>query len=123
MVRGSKSEKRLQIRTFEVLWKTKREIVEAEITRMKDEDGRTEPRFELRTSASKNIIKKMKEKDLKDLKAVGEQMARTGYSEEHKRRLVIFAPRPAPFLTLGNLFNRTTIDDLDWRKDITRDVY
>jgi len=71
---------------MEVLWKTKPELVEAEITRMKDEEGRTSPRFQLRTTASKNIIKNMNQRDLKILKEAGEEMAKTGNSEEHKRR-------------------------------------
>lgn len=99
MVHGSNSKKKLQIRKMEVLWKTKREIVETEITRMIEEDGRTGTRFELRTSASKTIINNMNQQDLKDLKAAGEKMARSGYSEEHKRRSVRnihLLPRPAP---------------------------
>jgi hypothetical protein len=86
MVHGRRENKRLQVRTIEVLWKTKQDLVNAEITRMIDEDGRTEPRFQLRTSASKKVLGELNQQELKELKAAREQMAENGYTEEHKRR-------------------------------------
>jgi hypothetical protein len=56
-----------------------------EISRMR-EDGRTGGDFELRTAASKNVIAKMTEKELIDLKKAGKDMEKNGYPEEHKRR-------------------------------------
>lgn len=67
---------------------TNQVLVEEEISRMIDEDSSlmNTPRFNLRTSASKNILRNMDEKELNDLKVAGEKMGKKGYSEEHQRR-------------------------------------
>jgi len=73
-------------RLIDVLWKTKRILVEDEILRLREEEGKTNPNFELRTSASKNVMGRMTQAELKELKEAAEDMERNGYSEEHKRR-------------------------------------
>ena len=73
---------------MEVLWRTKPALVEEEISRMRQEDGRTGPDFQLRTAASKNIIQNMTQQELNSLEDAGLNMQRNGYSEDHKRRSV-----------------------------------
>jgi hypothetical protein len=86
MVRSHQKDKGLPIRVIEVLWKTKQDMVDKEISRMIDEESRTETRFELRTTASKNILQKMTEIEMEELKKAGEEMAKNGYPEDVKRR-------------------------------------
>jgi hypothetical protein len=49
-----------------------------EISRMR-EDGQTGQDFELRTAASKNVIAKMTEKELLDLKKALKDMEKNGF--------------------------------------------
>jgi hypothetical protein len=70
---------------MEVLWITKKELVEEEMKRMIEEDGRTCPKFELRTAASKRILSNMTESELRKLEKAKENISKRGYSEEHKR--------------------------------------
>ena len=86
MVHGGETKKSLRVRTMDVLWKTKQELVEEEITRMIEEEGRTEPRFQLRTSASKNVLGNLNEEQMNELNRARERMMKNGYTEEHKRR-------------------------------------
>ena len=44
---------------MEVLWITHRDLVNEEMKRLEEEEGRTCPKFQLRTAASKNIISNM----------------------------------------------------------------
>jgi hypothetical protein len=85
MVHGRPKRNKFRIRLIDVLWKSQRDLVMDEISRMR-EDGRTGGDFELRTAASKNVIAKMTEKELIDLKKAGKDMEKNGYPEEHKRR-------------------------------------
>lgn len=84
MVHGRETKKSLRVRTMDVLWKTKQELVEEEITRMIEEEGRTEPRFQLRTSASKNVLGNLNEEQMNELNRARERMMKNGYTEEHK---------------------------------------
>ena len=85
MVHGRPKRNKFRIRLIDVLWKSQRDLVMDEISRMR-EDGRTGGDFELRTAASKIVIAKMTEKELIDLKKAGKDMEKNGYPEEHKRR-------------------------------------
>ena len=58
MAHGRDKISRFPIRRIDVLWKTQRTSVEKEILQLREEEGWTNPDFELRTTASKNIIKK-----------------------------------------------------------------
>ena len=80
-------------RRIDVLWSTRRDLVEKEILRLREEEGKTNPSFELRTTASKNVIKKMTDEELTELNKAVADIERNGYSEEHKRSLVCFATR------------------------------
>jgi hypothetical protein len=59
--------------------------VEAEVTRLKEEEGRTSPAFQLRTTASKNVLRKMSQHERRDLEKARKAMAKKGFSEEYKR--------------------------------------
>ena len=59
MVHGRAKVKRFPTRHIDVLWKTKHHLVEKEITRLREEEGRMNSNFELRTTASKNVIENM----------------------------------------------------------------
>lgn len=85
MVRGHRSNTRVKIRIIEALWKTKQDLVETEVTRLKEEEGRTSPVFQLRTTASKNVLRKMSQQERKDLEEARKDMAKNGFSEEYKR--------------------------------------
>jgi hypothetical protein len=85
MARGHQSNTRVKIRTLEALWSTKPELVEAEVTRLKEEEGRTSPVFQLRTTASKNVLRKMSQQERRDLEEARKDMAKNGFSEEYKR--------------------------------------
>jgi hypothetical protein len=85
MVRGFRSNVKVQIRTLEALWRTKPELVEAEVTRLKEEEGKTSPVFQLRTTASKNVLRKMSQQERRDLEEARKDMANNGLSEEFKR--------------------------------------
>jgi hypothetical protein len=85
MVHGRPKRNKFRIRLIDVLWKSQRDLVMDEISRMR-EDGRTGGDFELRTAASKNVIAKMTEEELIDLRKAGKDMEKNGYPEEHKRR-------------------------------------
>ena len=74
MVHGHRKPKKFRTRRIDVLWKTNQELVEREMTRLRNEDGRTSPPFQLRTTASKNILEKMTEPELKILQEAMEQM-------------------------------------------------
>lgn len=65
---------------------TKQKLVEDEISRMRDEEGRTGTNFSLRTAASRNVLQNMTQKDLIDLTEAVRQTKKTGYSQEHKQR-------------------------------------
>jgi hypothetical protein len=53
------------------------------------EDGATGTDFQLRTAASKIILDKMTEEEQKILNDAAVDITQNGYSEEHKRRLVL----------------------------------
>jgi hypothetical protein len=89
---GHQKKSRFPTRRIDVLWKTNRDLVEREIIRLKEEEGRTNPAFELRTKASKNIIEKMTQEELTNLDNTAADMEENGYSEEHKQRLVLVMP-------------------------------
>ena len=84
MVRGYRSNTRVKLRTLEVLWRTKPELVETEVTRLKEEEGRTSPAFQLWTTASKNVLLKMSQQERRDLEEVRKDMAKNGFLEEYK---------------------------------------
>jgi hypothetical protein len=86
MTHGREKPSKIRTRLIDVLWKTKRNLAEDEILRLREEEGKTNPDFELRTSASKNVMGRMTQAELKELKEAAEDMERKGYSEEHKRR-------------------------------------
>ena len=81
--------KRFLIRRIDVLWKTRCVLVENEISRLRDEEGRTNPDFGLRTTASKNVMEKMTQEELIRLNMDMAEMENNGYLEEHKRRMVM----------------------------------
>lgn len=89
MAHGRENKTKFPIRRIDVLWKTRRDLVKNEISRLREEEGRTNPDFDLRTTASKNVIEKMTEEELTKLIADTADMEKDGYPEEHKRRLVI----------------------------------
>ena len=89
MVHGRAKVKRFPTRCIDVLWKTKRHLVEKEITRLREEEGRMNSNFELRTTASKNVIENMTQKEHTELNEAAADMEENGYSEEHKRRSVM----------------------------------
>jgi hypothetical protein len=91
MAHGRENVTKFPTRRIDVLWKTKRDLVEREILRLKEEEGRTEPDFELRTTASKKVIESMTQEELTELNNAATDMKEHGYSEEHKRRSVIEA--------------------------------
>jgi hypothetical protein len=91
---------RFPTRRIEVLWTTSRDLVEKEILRLREEEGKTNPAFELRTTASKNVINKMTEEELTELNKAVADMEEHGYSEEHKRKLVCFMSMLPELLTL-----------------------
>lgn len=70
---------------MEVLWMEKKVLVEDEMSRLAEEEGKTCPKFELRTTASKNVLANMTQSELKKLEKARENMSKNGYSEEHKR--------------------------------------
>lgn len=65
---------------------TNQELVEEEMTRLQEEEGRTCPKFELRTAASKNVISNMIPSELKKLEEARRNISKKGYSELHKRK-------------------------------------
>jgi hypothetical protein len=83
-----KPHKKRRVRRIDVLYLTHHEAVEEEIKRLKEEEGKTAPKFELRTTASKNIIENMTEEELKYLDGKVEEIRVKGYPEEYKRMLV-----------------------------------
>jgi hypothetical protein len=85
MARRHRSNTKVKIRTLEALWITKPELVEAEVTRLKEEEGINRPAFQLRTTASKNVLCKMSQQERKDLEEARKDMAKSGFSEEYKR--------------------------------------
>ena len=89
MVHGHAKVKRFLTRRIDVLWKTKHHLVEKEITRLREEEGRTNSNFELRTTASKNVIENMTQEEHTKLNEAAADMEENGYSEEHKRRSVM----------------------------------
>lgn len=89
MAHGRAKNTKFPIRRIDVVWKTRRDLVDIEISRLKDEEGSTKPDFELRTTASKNVIANMTREELTQLNEALADMVKNGYSEEHKRRLVI----------------------------------
>jgi hypothetical protein len=89
MTHGRERVKKFTTRRIDVLWKTKPHLVKDEIRRLKEVEGRTNSDFELRTTASKNIIKNMTVEELTELKEAAADMEENGYTEEHKRRSVI----------------------------------
>ena len=87
MARGRPKKRSFRPRHIDVLWKTKRQLVEKEIVRMRDEDDdKTGSDFQLRTAASKNVLANMSEQDLKLLNDAVKDMAESGYLEIEKRR-------------------------------------
>ena len=89
MVHGRAKVKRFPTRCIDFLWKTKRHLVEKEITRLREEEGRMNSNFELRTTASKNVIENMTQEEHTELNEAAADMEGNGYSEEHKRRSVM----------------------------------
>ena len=88
MAHGHEKVSRFPMRRMDVLWKTRRDLVDKEILRLKDEEGHMNSAFELRTTASKNVMNGMSQEELKELDNAAANMEKNGYSEEHKRRLV-----------------------------------
>jgi hypothetical protein len=88
MSHGHEEISRFPTRRIDVLWKIRRDLVEKEVVRLREEEGRMNPAFELRTAASKNIINKMTQEELTELNNAAADMEENGYSEEHKRRFV-----------------------------------
>ena len=86
MAQGRPKKRSFRPRHIVVLWKTKRQLVEKEIERMRDEDDKTGSDFQLRTAASKNVLANMSEHDLKLLNDAVKDMAESGYPEIEKRR-------------------------------------
>lgn len=86
MVHGRQKALNFRPRRIDVLWKTKRNLVEEEISRMREEDGLTCPDFELRTAASKRVLLKLTSEENKELNEAAKRLEKVGYSEEHKRR-------------------------------------
>ena len=84
MVRGHRSNTRVKLSTLEVLWRMNPELVETEVTRLKEE-GRLSPAFQLRTTASKNVLHKMSQQERRDLEEVSKDMAKNRFLEECKR--------------------------------------
>jgi hypothetical protein len=60
-------------------------LVEEEMRKLKEE-GKTCPKFQLRTAASKRIIANMTQSELKKLEEARENTSKNGFSEEQKRR-------------------------------------
>src|ERR1700678_2936034 len=94
MMHGREKHSRFWTRHMDVLWKTKpRLVVEEisrlvveEISRLKEEEGRSNTDFELRTTASKNVIGRMSQEELNELQEAAKDMEQNGHSEDHKRR-------------------------------------
>ena len=86
MARGRPNKSSFCPRHIDVLWKTKQQLVEKEIERMRDEDSKMGSDFQLRTAASKNILANMSQQDLKLLNDAVKDMAENGYPEIDKRR-------------------------------------
>lgn len=87
---------------MDVLWKTKPRLVVEEISRLKEEEGRSNTDFELRTTASKNVIGRMSQEELNELQEAAKDMEQNGHSEDHKRRwaTIVDDPRMNIELTL-----------------------
>jgi len=105
MVHGRQIKSKIKTRPIEVLWKTQRSLVENEITRMQEDEGRTESRFELRTRASKIVLEKLTEEEQRDLKDAAADMEEHGYSEDHKRRLAKRYHKKRVYQTMESQFD------------------